>query len=66
MYACSCLIVCVILEGDGPSGSRLLNILFLGDFLFLGSCVCRYDGKVGNMVGTEPFSENNLSVLVLW
>ena len=44
-----------------------LNILFLGDFLVLGSCVCRYDGRVGNMVGTEPFfSENNLSVLVLW
>lgn len=55
MYACSCLIVCVTLEGDGPSGSGLLNILFLGDFLVLGSCVCRYDGKVGNMVGTEPF-----------
>ena len=55
MYACSHLIVCVTLEGDGPSGSGLLIILFLGDFLVLGSCVCRYDGKVGNMVGTEPF-----------
>ena len=31
MYACSCLIVCVTLEGDGPSGSGLLNIPFLGD-----------------------------------
>ena len=67
MYACSHLILCVTLEGDGLSGSGLLNILFLGDFLVLGSCVCRYDGMVGNMVGTEPFfSENNLSGLVLW
>ena len=55
MYACLHLIVCVTLEGNGPSGSGLSNILFLGDFLVLGSCVCRYDGKVGNMVGTEPF-----------
>ena len=55
MYACSCLIVCVTLEGDGPSGFGLLNILILRDFLVLASCVCRYDGKVGNMVGTEPF-----------
>ena len=55
MYACSCLIVCVTLEDDGLSGSGFLNILFLGDFLVLGSCVCRYDGRVGNMVGTEPF-----------
>ena len=66
MYPCSHLIVCVTLEGDGPSGSGLLNILFPGDFLVLGSCVFRYDGKVGNMVGTEPFSGNDLSVLVVW
>ena len=55
MYTCLCFIVCVTLEGDGPSGSGLFNLHFPGDFLVLVSCVCRYDRKVRNMVGTEPF-----------
>ena len=68
MYACSHLIVCLTLEGDGPSSSGPLNILFLGDFLVWGSCVCRYDGKVGKYgwYWTFLLPENDLSVLVLW